>query len=271
MAQRPANSGAPSPSPLLSVVYGAPPGQPPASAITAYSPFCQESSPIPPSALYGLLLPRWDLSSSSRNPGGCPLRSGLRFAAATAALRDFPMDERRRNILGQTMHCQRTEGLGANDMAWRSAHPARQDRGGVTAAFEKDDFEAPNVQINFAQHDLACKQRALEHLEQRCLEAVAVEERRRFAELSTCLNPLLYLKPIHYLISPLFLEVAGNNCFPLSSQAQSAPLAALPVGMIIGETIFLPVDGYRIPMLWKRGAVHLNWPSLFTVGRCICA
>ncbi|VDK22431.1 unnamed protein product [Taenia asiatica] len=67
----------------------------------------------------------------------------------------------------------------------------KQERGGVTAAFEKDDFEAPNVQINFAQHDLACKQRALEHLEQRCLEAVAVEERRRFAELSTCLNPLL--------------------------------------------------------------------------------
>uniref|UniRef100_A0A915EUX2 Uncharacterized protein n=1 Tax=Echinococcus canadensis TaxID=519352 RepID=A0A915EUX2_9CEST len=116
-----------------------------------------------------------------------------------------------------------------------------QDRGGVTAAFEKDDFEAPNVQINFAQHDLACKQRALEHLEQRCLEAVAVEERRRFAELSTCLNPLLYLKPIHYLISPLFLEVAGKNCFPLSSQAQSAPLAALPVGMIIAESTFLPV------------------------------
>ncbi|VDM16246.1 unnamed protein product [Hydatigera taeniaeformis] len=68
----------------------------------------------------------------------------------------------------------------------------KQERGGVTAAFEKDDFEAPNVQINFVQHDLACKQRALEHLEQRCREAVAVEERRRFAELSTCLNPLLY-------------------------------------------------------------------------------
>ncbi|VDL58277.1 unnamed protein product [Hymenolepis diminuta] len=75
-----------------------------------------------------------------------------------------------------------------------------EDRGGVTAAFEKDDYDAPNVQINFAQHDLACKQRALEQLEQRCQESVAVEERRRFAELATCLSPLvvsymLYIYP----------------------------------------------------------------------------
>ena len=61
----------------------------------------------------------------------------------------------------------------------------------MTAAFEKEDYDVPKVQINFVQHDLACKQRALESLEQRCLQAVAVEERRRFAELSTCLNPLL--------------------------------------------------------------------------------
>ncbi len=67
----------------------------------------------------------------------------------------------------------------------------QQDRGGITAAFDKDDFEAPNVQINFVQHDLACKQRALEQLEQRCLDAISVEERRRFAELSTCLEPVL--------------------------------------------------------------------------------
>lgn len=67
----------------------------------------------------------------------------------------------------------------------------QKDRGGVTAAFEKDDFEMPNVQINFVQHDLACKQRALEQLEQRCQESVAIEERRRFAELATCLNPLV--------------------------------------------------------------------------------
>ncbi|VDO04592.1 unnamed protein product [Rodentolepis nana] len=65
------------------------------------------------------------------------------------------------------------------------------DRGGVTAAFEKDDYDAPSVQINFVQHDLACKQRALEQLEQRCLQSVAEEERRRFAELATCLSPLV--------------------------------------------------------------------------------
>ncbi|KAM3178916.1 hypothetical protein ACTXT7_001592 [Hymenolepis weldensis] len=81
------------------------------------------------------------------------------------------------------------------------------DRGGVTAAFEKDDYDAPNVQINFAQHDLACKQRALEQLEQRCQESVAVEERRRFAELATCLSPLVTcLTLAHWALFSIFIE-----------------------------------------------------------------
>ncbi|BHF82564.1 Metastasis suppressor protein 1 [Sparganum proliferum] len=48
-----------------------------------------------------------------------------------------------------------------------------------------------SVQANFVQQDLLCKQRALESLERNCLKRAVVEERRRFTELTTCLEPVL--------------------------------------------------------------------------------
>ncbi|KAF8564546.1 hypothetical protein P879_05375 [Paragonimus westermani] len=48
-----------------------------------------------------------------------------------------------------------------------------------------------NVQMNFVQHDLEVKQRTLAELERTSLRRAVVEERRRFAELITCLKPVL--------------------------------------------------------------------------------
>lgn len=59
------------------------------------------------------------------------------------------------------------------------------------ASSNPDEQVGSNVQINFAQRDLACKQHDLEQLERDCLKRVLVEERRRFAELTTCLDPVL--------------------------------------------------------------------------------
>nr|CDS28516.1 metastasis suppressor protein 1 [Hymenolepis microstoma] len=112
----------------------------------------------------------------------------------------------------------------------------RKDRGGVTVAFEKDDYDAPSVQINFVQHDLACKQRALEQLEQRCLQSVAEEERRRFAELATCLSPLVdahlnvlaemgsleeVLKEIQASHSEVIASVTDSNATPIPTDTSS--------------------------------------------------
>ncbi|KAF7260941.1 hypothetical protein EG68_01812 [Paragonimus skrjabini miyazakii] len=47
------------------------------------------------------------------------------------------------------------------------------------------------VQMNFVQHDLEVKQRTLAELERTNLRRAVVEERRRFAELITCLKPVL--------------------------------------------------------------------------------
>ncbi|CAL8090459.1 unnamed protein product [Calicophoron daubneyi] len=48
-----------------------------------------------------------------------------------------------------------------------------------------------NVQLNFIQHDLALKQQTLAELERVSLRRAVVEERRRYAELITCLKPVL--------------------------------------------------------------------------------
>ncbi|CAH8600961.1 unnamed protein product [Heterobilharzia americana] len=48
-----------------------------------------------------------------------------------------------------------------------------------------------NMHLNFAQHDLILKQRTLAELERVSLRRAVVEERRRFAELLTCLKPVL--------------------------------------------------------------------------------
>ncbi|CAH8860386.1 unnamed protein product [Trichobilharzia szidati] len=48
-----------------------------------------------------------------------------------------------------------------------------------------------NMHLNFAQHDLILKQRTLAELERVSLRRAVIEERRRFAELLTCLKPVL--------------------------------------------------------------------------------
>ncbi|CAH8647581.1 unnamed protein product [Dicrocoelium dendriticum] len=54
-----------------------------------------------------------------------------------------------------------------------------------------DSTMGDNVQLNFLQHDLELKQRTLAELERSSLRRAVVEERRRFAELMTCLKPVL--------------------------------------------------------------------------------
>ncbi|VDN14236.1 unnamed protein product [Dibothriocephalus latus] len=56
-----------------------------------------------------------------------------------------------------------------------------------------------SVQANFVQQDLICKQRALESLERNCLKRTVVEERRRFTEFTTCLEPVLKYPPFPHL------------------------------------------------------------------------
>ncbi|CAH8614418.1 unnamed protein product [Schistosoma rodhaini] len=48
-----------------------------------------------------------------------------------------------------------------------------------------------NMHLNFVQHDLILKQQTLAELERVSLRRAVVEERRRFAELLTCLKPVL--------------------------------------------------------------------------------
>ncbi|KAF7240696.1 hypothetical protein EG68_10623 [Paragonimus skrjabini miyazakii] len=48
-----------------------------------------------------------------------------------------------------------------------------------------------NVQMNFIQHDLEVKQHTLAELERTNLRRAVAEGRRRFAELITCLKPVL--------------------------------------------------------------------------------
>ncbi|TNN18497.1 Metastasis suppressor protein isoform 1 [Schistosoma japonicum] len=51
-----------------------------------------------------------------------------------------------------------------------------------------------NMHLNFVQHDLIMKQQTLAELERVSLRRAVVEERRRFAELLTCLKPVLDTK-----------------------------------------------------------------------------
>ncbi|CAH8287445.1 unnamed protein product, partial [Schistosoma turkestanicum] len=48
-----------------------------------------------------------------------------------------------------------------------------------------------NMHLNFVQHDLILKRQTLAELERVSLRRAVVEERRRFAELLTCLKPVL--------------------------------------------------------------------------------
>nr|VZI36730.1 unnamed protein product [Spirometra erinaceieuropaei] len=79
-----------------------------------------------------------------------------------------------------------------------------------------------SVQANFVQQDLLCKQRALESLERNCLKRAVVEERRRFTELTTCLEPVLDAQ-LHIFNESGLVEEAI-----LAIRAQIREVAALP-------------------------------------------
>uniref|UniRef100_A0A0X3NUD8 IMD domain-containing protein n=2 Tax=Schistocephalus solidus TaxID=70667 RepID=A0A0X3NUD8_SCHSO len=79
-----------------------------------------------------------------------------------------------------------------------------------------------SVQANFVQQDLLCKQRALESLERNCLKRAVVEERRRFTELTTCLEPVLDAQ------SHIFNEANPLEEAILAIRTQIRELAALP-------------------------------------------
>ncbi|KAG5455064.1 Metastasis suppressor protein 1 [Clonorchis sinensis] len=74
-----------------------------------------------------------------------------------------------------------------------SAHPDSSDRSSATSDMMLPNATSTgdNVQLNFIKHDLELKQRTLAELERVNLRRAVVEERRRFAELITCLKPVL--------------------------------------------------------------------------------
>ncbi|KER26791.1 hypothetical protein T265_13925, partial [Opisthorchis viverrini] len=74
-----------------------------------------------------------------------------------------------------------------------SAHPDSSDRSSATTdmMLPNTTSTGDNVQLNFIKHDLELKQRTLAELERVNLRRAVVEERRRFAELITCLKPVL--------------------------------------------------------------------------------
>ncbi|VDP79070.1 unnamed protein product [Echinostoma caproni] len=85
-----------------------------------------------------------------------------------------------------------------------------------------------NVQLNFVQHDLALKRRTMAELERANLRRAVVEERRRFAELITCLKPVLESQtaifndvgPIDECIAAISKQVYDPN--ELSSDTEQA-------------------------------------------------
>ncbi|TPP56958.1 Metastasis suppressor protein 1 [Fasciola gigantica] len=68
-----------------------------------------------------------------------------------------------------------------------------------------------NVQLNFVQHDLAVKRRTLAELERANLRRAVVEERRRFAELITCLKPVLVSLQRFGLLSHSFGHLKAHS------------------------------------------------------------
>ncbi|KAA0194730.1 Metastasis suppressor protein 1 [Fasciolopsis buskii] len=83
-----------------------------------------------------------------------------------------------------------------------------------------------NVQLNFVQHDLAVKRRTLAELERANLRRAVVEERRRFAELITCLKPVLDSQtaifndvgPIDECIAAISKHVCDPNDLPIDTE-----------------------------------------------------